>query len=45
MNQGGGTSVKMSSTAVKGQVKGLLKGLRYISQMFGKSLSSQKKLN
>nr|ACJ85900.1 unknown [Medicago truncatula] len=34
MNQGGGTSVKMSSTAVKGQVKGLLKGLRYISQMF-----------
>ena len=33
MNQGG-ASVKMSSTAVKGQMKGLLKGLRYISQMF-----------
>lgn len=33
MNQGGGT-VKMNPTAVKGQMKGLLKGLRYISQMF-----------
>jgi hypothetical protein len=37
MNQGGGTSIKMNPTAVKGQMKGLLKGLRYISQMFGKS--------
>lgn len=41
MNQGGGGggagggSIKMSSTAVKGQMKGLLKGLRYISQIFG----------
>ena len=40
MNQGGGGggagggSIKMSSTAVKGQMKGLLKGLRYISQIF-----------
>ncbi|KAK2402030.1 P21-Rho-binding domain, variant 2 [Trifolium repens] len=34
MNQGGGTSIKMNPTAVKGQMKGLLKGLRYISQMF-----------
>nr|XP_027189933.1 CRIB domain-containing protein RIC6 [Cicer arietinum] len=33
MNQGG-ASAKMSSTAVKGQMKGLLKGLRYISQIF-----------
>jgi hypothetical protein len=37
MNQGGGTSIKMNPTAVKGQMKGLLKGLRYISQIFGKS--------